>query len=162
MGGGPWAIFDKGADNVLVFSALDEFMITSPVFDKSESRICHGVMATVEKIPQLYTFRSILYHGKNGINEVPFQYQITNPSILRILHVYWDFLYRAGSCCRLFDLGVSFFVSTTTRHQSTAIRTSSSTTWGTGQTVVHSISTTLNRIWTTKKRFLQWRKIPMT
>ena len=77
MGGGPWAIFDKDADNVLVFSALDEFMITSPVFDKSKSRICHGVMATVEKIPKLYTFRSILYHGKNGLNEVPFHYQIT-------------------------------------------------------------------------------------
>ena len=70
MGGGPWSIFNKDASDVFVFSALDEFMITSPVFDKSRSRICHGVMATVEKIPKLFTFRSLLFHGTNGINSV--------------------------------------------------------------------------------------------
>ena len=69
MQAGPLSVFDKSG-SALVFSAMDEFMITSPWQDRSKSRVCHGVMATVTTIPKFYTYSSLMFTTKNGINQV--------------------------------------------------------------------------------------------
>ena len=72
MQGGPLALFDK-TNNVLIFSALDEFMITSPHLDRRKSRLCHGVMSTVPVIPKMYSYSTVVFRSTAGINEVHVQ-----------------------------------------------------------------------------------------
>ena len=70
MQAGPLAVFDQSGNSALVFSAMDEFMITSPWQDTSKSRVCHGVMATVVEIPKYYSYTSLVFTSKKGINKV--------------------------------------------------------------------------------------------